>query len=184
VSCSALFSKAKTATVARARVFARQPIDRLPSVGEPLLDLMLLIKARSPRSMSMLRTGRLSIRVSPRTTDALTPWGAHTPTTPWSEGFPNHITIPVVVAVGSECSTNYAARRVIVATAPDGERVGTLEFAWGWPDNPPQNVEFRVFAQHLPMRVQSEGIYSVGLYDSLHRTETEHMFPVPVLKRT
>lgn len=72
----------------------------------------------------------------------------------------------------------------IVATAPDGERVGTLEFAWDWPDNPPLNVKFRVFAQHLPMRVHSEGIYSVGLYDSLHRTATEHLFPLPVLKPT
>ncbi len=98
-------------------------------------------------------------------------------------GFPSQITIPVVVAVCSAGGTNYASRKVIVATAPDGERVGTLEFAWEWPDSPPLNVKFRAFAQHLPMTVRSEGIYIVGLYDSLHRKETEHTFPLPVLKR-
>ena len=99
------------------------------------------------------------------------------------EGFPTNITIPVVVAFCSPDGTNYDSRRVIVATSPDGERVGTLEFAWEWPDDPALGIKFRVFAKHLQMRVQQAGIYSVGLYESLHRTETDHMFPLPVLKR-
>jgi len=99
------------------------------------------------------------------------------------DGFPTQITIPVVVAVCSAGGKDYKARKFIVATSPDGERVGTLEFAWDWPDNPPLPVKFRVFAQHLPMRVQSAGVYTLGLYDSLHESATEHMFPLPVLKR-
>ncbi len=98
------------------------------------------------------------------------------------QGFPTHITIPVVMAFSSPAGTNYDSRTVIVATSPDGDRVGTLEFAWEWPDNPPQTIKFRVFAKHLAMRVPKAGIYSVGLYESLHRTETDRMFPLPVLK--
>lgn len=96
--------------------------------------------------------------------------------------FPTQITVPVVVAVCSPRGTNYDARKVIVATSPDGERVGTLEFSWDWPDDPPLAVKFRVFAQHLSMTVTTAGIYAVGLYDSLHRTETDYMFPLPVLE--
>lgn len=98
------------------------------------------------------------------------------------DGFPTHITVPVVVAVCSPGGINFDPRKVIVATSPDGERVGTLEFAWDWPDDPKLGVKFRVFAQHLRMTVKTAGIYTVGLYDSLHRTETDHMFPLPVLK--
>ena len=57
-----------------------------------------------------------------------------------------------------------------------------MEFAWEWPDNPPQPVKFRVFAQYLPIRVESAGVYTLGLYDSIDATESEHLFPLPVLK--
>ena len=100
------------------------------------------------------------------------------------DAFPTQITVPVVVAVCSAGGINFDSRKVIVATSPDGERVGTLEFAWDWPDDPKLGVKFRVFAQHLRMTVKTAGIYAVGLYDSLHRTETDHMFPLPVLKGT
>lgn len=50
----------------------------------------------------------------------------------YADGFPANITIPVVVAFCSPDGTNYDPRKVIVATSPDGERVGTLEFAWEW----------------------------------------------------
>lgn len=96
--------------------------------------------------------------------------------------FPNQITVPVVVAVCSPGGTNYDSRKVIVATSPTGERVGTLEFSWDWPDDPPLAVKFRVFAQQLRMTVTTAGIYAVGLYDSLHRKETDYMFPLPVLE--
>jgi hypothetical protein len=65
---------------------------------------------------------------------------------------------------------------------PDGERVGSLEFSWDWADNPPTPVKFRVFTQYLPMRVEEAGVYSIGLYDSLEDTESDVLFPLPVLK--
>lgn len=96
--------------------------------------------------------------------------------------FPAQITIPVVVAVCANGGTDYNPQLVITATSPEGERVGTLEFSWDWPDNPPQPVKFRVFSQYLPMRVESAGVYTLGLYDSFEATESEHLFPLPVLK--
>ena len=50
------------------------------------------------------------------------------------------------------------------------------------PDNPGVPVKFRVFAHHLPFVVHSAGVYTVGLYDSLDATETDHLFPLPVIK--
>lgn len=99
------------------------------------------------------------------------------------DNFPTQVTIPVVVAVCTMGGSDYDPRKYIVATSPDDERVGTLEFAWHWPDNPPVAVKFRVFAQYLPMRVQSAGTYTLGLYDSLDGAETDHLFPLPILKR-
>ena len=99
------------------------------------------------------------------------------------DAFPAQITIPMVVAVCALGGQDYDPVRVIVATSPDGERVGSLEFGWHWHDNPPTPVKFRVFAQYLPMRVEQAGVYSIGLYESLDQTETEHLFPLPVLRR-
>ena len=96
--------------------------------------------------------------------------------------FPAQITVPIVVAVTALGGTDYDPVKVIVATSPEGERVGSLEFGWHWNDNPPTPVKFRVFTQYLPMRVEEAGVYTLGLYDSLEDTESEHLFPLPVLK--
>jgi hypothetical protein len=96
-------------------------------------------------------------------------------------GFPNQITIPVVLAVLTQAGDDYDMRRFVVATAPDGERVGALEFAWHWPDDPAQPVKFRVFAQPLPMRVTSAGTYTLGLYETVDGTDGDHLFPLAIV---
>jgi hypothetical protein len=96
--------------------------------------------------------------------------------------FPAQITVPMVVAVCGLGGQDYDPVKYIVATSPEGERVGSLEFGWHWHDNPPTPVKFRVFAQYLPMRVESAGVYTIGLYDSLTDTDTDTLFPLPVLK--
>lgn len=97
--------------------------------------------------------------------------------------FPAQITIPLVVAVFTSGGTDYDVRRYIAAVSPDGERVGGGEFSWHWDDNPPSPFKFRVFTPHLPIRVQSAGVYMLGLYDSPEATDTEHVFPLPILKQ-
>lgn len=98
------------------------------------------------------------------------------------DSFPAQITVPVVVAVCAAGGSDYDRRKYIVATSPQDERVGALEFAWHWPDNPPMPIKYRVFAQHVPIRVPSTGIYTLGLYDSLDETDSEHLYPLPVLQ--
>lgn len=98
------------------------------------------------------------------------------------EGLPSQLTVPMVVAVCALGGADYDPVQYIVATSPSGERVASLEFSWHWHDNPPTPVKFRVFVQYLPMRVEETGVYTIGLYDSLHQQETEYLFPLPVLR--
>jgi hypothetical protein len=99
------------------------------------------------------------------------------------ESFPAQLTIPMVVSVCALGGADYDPVRYIVATSPDGERVGSLEFSWHWHDNPPTPVKFRVFTQYLPMRAEAAGVYTIGLYESLDDSESDVLFPLPVLKR-
>jgi hypothetical protein len=98
------------------------------------------------------------------------------------DNFPAQITIPMVVAFCALGGADYDPVQYIIATSPDGERVGALEFGWHWHDNPPAPIKFRVFAQHLPMRVESAGLYTIGLYDSMHSAESDHIYPLPILR--
>ena len=98
------------------------------------------------------------------------------------DNFPAQITVPMVVAFCALGGADYDPVRYIVATSPEGERVGSLEFRWHWHDNPPTPVKFRVFTQYLPMRVEAAGVYTIGLYNNLHDTESEHLYPLPVIR--
>jgi hypothetical protein len=98
------------------------------------------------------------------------------------ESLPAQMTVPVVLSVYTAGGTDYELRRFIIAKSPEGERVGLLEFAWQWPDNPGVPVKFRVFAHQLPMTVYTAGVHTVGLYDHPDADEPEFSFPLPVLR--
>jgi hypothetical protein len=98
------------------------------------------------------------------------------------DNFPAQITVPMVVAFCALGGADYDPVRYIVATSPEGERVGSLEFRWHWHDNPPTPVKFRVFTQYLPMRVEAAGVYTIGLYENLNDTGSEHLYPLPVIR--
>ncbi|MGB0969377.1 MAG: hypothetical protein ACPGVG_00240 [Mycobacterium sp.] len=104
-------------------------------------------------------------------------------TTCYVQSVPAQITIPVVIAVCAAEGQDYNPRKYIVGTAPNGDRVGTLEFAWQWPDTPSVPVKFRVFAQYLPMNIQAPGIHTLALCDNLDATESDTLYPLPVLQR-
>jgi hypothetical protein len=101
------------------------------------------------------------------------------------DGFPAQITVPMVVAVCALSGDDYDPVKYIIATGPDGERAGSLEFGWHWHDGPSTPVKFRVFAQYLPMQAATPGVYTIGLYDSLDaaETDTDVIFPLPVIRR-
>ena len=94
---------------------------------------------------------------------------------------PAQITLPLVLAVHTSGGGDYDMRRFIIATSPEGERVGLLEFSWGWPDEPGQPVKFRVFAQQLVVGIYSAGLHHIHLYDDVNG-EPEASFPLPVLR--
>jgi hypothetical protein len=98
------------------------------------------------------------------------------------DSFPKQITVPLVLAVHTQAGGEYDPRLYIVAHSPDGERLGVSECTWHWPDKEGVPVKFWVLTRHLPMVVQSAGVFSVGLYDRLDATEANHQFPLPVVE--
>jgi hypothetical protein len=94
--------------------------------------------------------------------------------------FPAEITISVVLAVCGLEGEEYDPIRYIIVKGPDGERASAMQFGWHWEDNPETPVKFRVFVQQLPIRVESEGIYNLGLYRDLAATQHEQTFPLQV----
>lgn len=96
--------------------------------------------------------------------------------------FPAQITIPVVLAAHAHGGTEYDPRRYIVAKSPAGEQLGALECSWRWPDAPGVPVKFWVLTRDLPLVVHGAGVCTIGLYDSPDATDTDHLFPLPVLK--
>jgi hypothetical protein len=98
------------------------------------------------------------------------------------DDFPISVTVPLVLAVYTEAGRDYNPRHYIVARSPDGERVNDIECSWDWPDNPGLPVKFQVLTRFLPLVVHSEGVYTIGLYDDLDATESDHLFPLPVIK--
>jgi hypothetical protein len=98
------------------------------------------------------------------------------------ESLPAQLVIPLVLSVYSSGGGDYDPRRFIIAKSPAGERVGLLEFAWQWPDNPGVPIKFRVFAHQLPITAYSAGVYTVGLYEDPEDDEPEFEFPLPVLR--
>jgi len=95
--------------------------------------------------------------------------------------FPVEITVPVIVAVWADGGLEYNETKYIAADSAGGGRLATMQFSWHWDDNPIAPVKFRAFVQHLPLRIESEGTLTIGLYDSLDQAASEHVFHLPVL---
>ena len=77
--------------------------------------------------------------------------------------FPAEVTINVVVAVCTLNGEEYDPVLYIVATSPSGERLSTMQFGWHWDDNPDCPIKYRVFAQRLPIVMDSQGTYTLTL---------------------
>ena len=93
---------------------------------------------------------------------------------------PADSSIPIIVTVCALGGDEYSPVLYLGADSPSGERISTMEFGWNWEDNAEIPIKFRVFAQYLPITVETEGVYTLGLYDSLEATEAEALFPLPM----
>lgn len=94
--------------------------------------------------------------------------------------FPAEITISVILGLCALSGEDHDPVRYIIVKGPDGERASAMQFGWHWEDDPETPVKFRVFVQQLPILVQSEGIYTLGLYSDLAGTHAEQTFPLQV----
>lgn len=93
---------------------------------------------------------------------------------------PVDITVSVVIAVATLAGQEHNPALYLGVNSPLGERLSTMQMTWQWDDVPEVLVKFRSFLQYLPMRVEMEGVYTLGLYDSPDALETEHTFPLSI----
>ncbi len=93
---------------------------------------------------------------------------------------PVDITVSVVIAVAALAGDEYNPALYLGVNSPLGQRLTTMQMTWQWDDVPDVLVKFRSFLQYLPMRVEMEGVYTLGLYDGPDATETEHTFPLAI----
>lgn len=97
--------------------------------------------------------------------------------------FPAEITVNVVVAVCTLNGDEYDPVRYVTATAPSGERLSTMQFGWHWDDNPNCPIKFRVFAQQLPIVVESEGTYTLALCEDPDVVDgATQTFPLQIIR--
>ena len=93
---------------------------------------------------------------------------------------PVDITVSVVIAVAALAGQEYNPALYLGVNSPQGQRLSTMQMNWQWDDVPDVMVKFRSFLQYLPMRVETEGVYTLGLYDDPDTRETEHTFPLAI----
>lgn len=97
--------------------------------------------------------------------------------------FPAEITVNIVVSVCTLNGDEYDPVRYIVASSPQGERIATMQFGWHWDDNPDCPVKFRVFAQRLPVVIESEGTYLLTLCEDPDAVaNAEQTFPLQIFR--
>ena len=90
----------------------------------------------------------------------------------------------MVVVVCSLGGSDYEPTKYIIATSPENERVGALEFS-ELAGQPAGAAEVPASSRSTsPCVSRSAGIYTIGLYDSLEGTETEHLFRRPCSRAT
>ena len=93
---------------------------------------------------------------------------------------PVEITVSVVIAVATLAGIENNPALYLGVNSPQGRRLVTMQMAWQWDDVPDVLVKFRSFLQYLPIQVETEGVYTLGLYDDPDATESEHTFPLAI----
>ncbi|MGV1005061.1 MAG: hypothetical protein ACOYEV_09925 [Candidatus Nanopelagicales bacterium] len=95
---------------------------------------------------------------------------------------PVEITVSVVIAVATLAGIENNPALYLGVNSPQGRRLVTMQMAWQWDDVPDVLVKFRSFLQYLPIHVETEGVYTLGLYDDPDATESEHTFPLAIFR--
>ena len=89
--------------------------------------------------------------------------------------------ISVVLVVYARAGGDYDPQLYIVCKDPAGVRRGALEAAWHWPDDGNKPSKYRCFSQQLPLDIEIEGEYTIGVYyDAEGHIEMSTPIPVSV----
>ncbi len=103
-------------------------------------------------------------------------------TSAFVDAMPVEITVCVIIAVVGLAGEEHNSALYLGVNSPQGRRLVTMQMAWEWEDSPEIPVKFRSFLQYLPIYLETEGVYTLGLYDGPDATETEHTFPLAVFR--
>ncbi|MCX2932449.1 hypothetical protein ORI20_19425 [Mycobacterium sp. CVI_P3] len=94
--------------------------------------------------------------------------------------FPIGVQIPIVLSVWTDNGSDHDPHLYTVARDPDGERRGTVEVFWHWPDVDGQPCKVGARVLQLAFVATKPGTYRVGLYEEPDCMETDHSFPLVV----
>ncbi len=92
---------------------------------------------------------------------------------------PSGMTVLIVVVVHTPAGKDYDAKLYVVCKDPAGERRGTIESIWHWPDDGNKSSKYRCFIHSLSFEAAAEGEYTIGVYDDWEAT-AEVAPPIPV----
>lgn len=101
-------------------------------------------------------------------------------TSAFVDTLPVDITVSVVIVVAALAGQEYNPALYLGVTSPTGQRLGTMQFTWQWDDVEDVMVKFRSFLQYMPIPVETEGVYTLGLYDDPDTAVTDHSFPLAI----
>jgi hypothetical protein len=103
------------------------------------------------------------------------------PTTSFEvDQIPLEVTIPLILVVHAQAGRDYDPQLFIVCKDPAGNRQGSIESSWHWPDDEDRPSKYRCFTHPFPFVISAEGEYTIGVYYDSHGI-AEMAAPIPLL---
>jgi hypothetical protein len=94
---------------------------------------------------------------------------------------PLEVTIPLVVVVHAGAGGDYDPQMFVVCKDPDGQRSGSVESTWHWPDDDDKHSKYRCFSHPFSFVISAEGEYTIGAYyDSYGIAEMATPIPLSI----
>ena len=92
---------------------------------------------------------------------------------------PLEVTIPLVIVVHAEAGRDYEPQLYVVCKDPTGQRTGSSESSWHWPDDEDKPSKYRCFTYPFTFLISTEGQYTIGAYYDDYGI-AEMTTPIPV----
>lgn len=94
---------------------------------------------------------------------------------------PLEVTIPLVIVVHAEAGRDYEPQLYVVCKDPAGQRSGSSESSWHWPDDEDRPSKYRCFTYPFTFLISAEGQYTIGAYyDSYGIAEMATPIPLSI----